>query len=159
MPPRVKEMGSKSQGGDGIILRLQAALEAQGFSVFVGESDIEGGDSWTQAIQRAIDGCAIFIPVCSATFGAGGWTYKEVLYALSEHKAMIPVWHSSTYPPPDLKMMIQSFQRVPRGALPLTECDFDEVVTEQEASSGRLGVKPAGKQLIALAARHSAAAA
>ncbi|KAJ9516975.1 hypothetical protein QJQ45_027377, partial [Haematococcus lacustris] len=127
----VKETGSKVQGGDGTVLRLQAALEAQGFSVFVGESgashaaafclkcsalpklwalstplsaaDIEGGDSWTQAIQAAIDG--------------------EVLYALSEHKAIIPVWH------------------------------------RQEASSGWLGVKPAGKQPIALAAGHSAAAA
>ncbi|KAJ9516565.1 hypothetical protein QJQ45_015258 [Haematococcus lacustris] len=127
----VKETGSKVQGGDGTVLRLQAALEAQGFSVFVGESDIEGGDSWTQAIQQAIDGCAVFIPVCSAQFGTNpGWTYREVLYALNELKAIIPVWHSSTYPPPDLKMMMLSFQRVPRGALPLVECDFDEVVTE-----------------------------
>ncbi|KAJ9516727.1 hypothetical protein QJQ45_027125 [Haematococcus lacustris] len=127
---RVKETGSKAQGGDGIVLRLQAALEAQGFSVFVGESDIEGGDSWTQAIQRAIDGCAIFIPVCSATYGAGGWTYKEVGYAVNKHKAIIPIWHSSTYPHPKVDLMMSDLQRVPRGRLPLVECDFDEVVTE-----------------------------
>lgn len=47
---KVKETGSKAQGGDGIVLRLQAGLEAEGFSVFVGESDIEGGDNWVDVI-------------------------------------------------------------------------------------------------------------
>ncbi|GFH09228.1 ANK_REP_REGION domain-containing protein, partial [Haematococcus lacustris] len=90
---RVPETGRKEQGGDRTVPLLKSALEAQGYSVFVGESDIEGGASWVQTIQVAITDCQVFIPVCSKTYGGTKWTLRELHAADEANKEILPLWH------------------------------------------------------------------
>ena len=41
--------------------KLQKALEARGYSCFVGEKQLEGGDEWASGIARAVLGCRAFL--------------------------------------------------------------------------------------------------
>lgn len=40
-------------------------------------SALEVGDKWAATIQAAIQGCQVFVAVCSPEYGATEWTYRE----------------------------------------------------------------------------------
>ncbi|KAJ9512021.1 hypothetical protein QJQ45_004577 [Haematococcus lacustris] len=127
---RVSETGRKRHGGDRTVPQLKSALEAQGYSVFVGESDIEGGASWAQAIQMAITDCQVFIPVCSKTYGDTKWTLRELHAADKANKEILPLWHSGDYPPKPVSMYLDHVQRLPRGNQPLVQANFQSLVSD-----------------------------
>ncbi|KAL6756860.1 hypothetical protein V8C86DRAFT_3136097 [Haematococcus lacustris] len=107
---------------------LQSALEAQGYSVFVGESDIEGGASWVQAIDVAITDCQVFIPVCSKTYGDTKWTLR------------------GDYPPKPVRMYLSHVQRLPRGNQRLVQADFQSLVSDLVAAIKKAGCLPRNAQ-------------
>ncbi|KAL6749459.1 hypothetical protein V8C86DRAFT_2845553 [Haematococcus lacustris] len=143
-PAWVPETGRKRQGGDCTVPLLKSALEAQGYSVFVGESDIEGGASWAQAIKVAITDCQVFIPVCSETYGATKWTFRELHAADEANKEILPLWHSGDYPPEPVSMYLGHVQRLPRGNQPLVQADFQSLVSDLVAAVKKVGGPAAG---------------
>ena len=62
---RIIDTGAVELGGDGTVVRVKAWLEAEGFRVFVGEDNLEGGQDWVDEIQAAIEGCQGFVVLCS----------------------------------------------------------------------------------------------
>ncbi|KAL6764560.1 hypothetical protein V8C86DRAFT_3128782 [Haematococcus lacustris] len=139
---RVPETGAVQLGGDGCVLRLRTALERIGFSVFVGEEGIDGGQSWAAQIQAAVLACDVFVPLCSRTYGATKWTRRELHLADAEDRPIIPVWHSGDYPPKELAIYLSGVQRVPKGAQPLLLAEFNAVVAELVACIQLAGCKP-----------------
>jgi hypothetical protein len=112
---RVPETGA---GGDGAVFSLRAGLEARGYSVFVGEQDIGGADSWMSVIQAGVSGCTAFVVLCSPTYGDAAvsqWTQREFMQAVNEGKLLLPVWHSGAYPPPATRLVLGGLQRIPGG--------------------------------------------
>ncbi|PNH01635.1 Ankyrin-1 [Tetrabaena socialis] len=65
---RVPETGAVELGGNGMVLRMQERLQHAGFSVFVGEASLQGGDAWDDMIQAAVEGCSVFVALCSPTY-------------------------------------------------------------------------------------------
>ena len=84
---RVAETG---EDGDGTVFRLQAALEARGYSVFVGEKAIVGAAKWPKTIQDGVLSCKAFVVLCSPTYGATEWTEAELSLAKNEGKPPCP---------------------------------------------------------------------
>lgn len=112
---RVTETGD---GGDRSVFALQAALQARGYSAFVGESAIQGGAEWPEVIQYAVTTCRAFVALCSPSYGDKAkslWTYRELTLADRLGKPLLPVWHSGPYPPPGVTIFLNPVQRIPRG--------------------------------------------
>ena len=143
---RVPETGSKSLGGDGTVDRLADALRSRGFSVFVGEQEdgLQAGEEWAKGIQNAVLSCQAMVVLCSETYGATPWTFREISLADSERKQIVAVWHSGTFPPPDVRIILGTQQRVPRGNNPITHSsvDFDTAVDELCEALRRKNVLP-----------------
>ena len=115
---RVPETGAR---GDNSVFALKDALERRGFSVFVGESTIEGGSSWPVTIQRGVEQCSALVVLCSPTYGdplpngRESWTMREIVHADNLSKPLLPVWHSGPYPPNSVAIYLGSRQRIPTG--------------------------------------------
>jgi hypothetical protein len=103
------------QGGDKSVFVLQAALEARGFSVFVGEAAIQGGEEWPETIAAGVHNCSAFVVLCSPTYGDTVWTKRELVMADNLRKPLIPVWHSGPYPPKAVEIFLGGKQRIPGG--------------------------------------------
>jgi hypothetical protein len=145
---RVPETGD---GGDKSVFALQAALEARGYRVFVGEAAIEGGSSWPATIQRGVEDCAAFVILCSPTYGdaaASPWTARELVLADNMKKPLIPVWHSGPYPPKAVAIYLGGTQRIPGGNFSKgyveSKVSHAAVAEELVAALARAGVTPRG---------------
>ena len=146
---RVPETGS---GGDSSVFALKVALERRGFSVFVGESAIEGGSSWPVTIQRGVEQCSAFVVLCSPTYGdplpngRESWTLREIVHADNLSKPLLPVWHSGPYPPNSVAMYLGSRQRIPAGdyrdGYVLAGISHTRVAEELAAALMKAGVQP-----------------
>jgi hypothetical protein len=147
---RVPETG---EGGDKSVFVLQAALEARGFRVFVGEAAIEGGSSWPTTIQRGVEECQAFVVLCSPTYGddvASKWTKRELELADNLNKPLIPVWHSGPYPPKPVAIFLGGTQRIPGGTFSAgyvaAKISHEAVAEEVAVTLARIGVTPHGGQ-------------
>ena len=97
----IRETGAAAAGGDGFVPWLLSALEREGYSAFVGESQLKGGQEWGARLEAAIRACELFVPVVSATYGhhvESKWTYREFYGADNLGKAFIPLWLGGAYP-------------------------------------------------------------
>eukprot|EP00808_Paulinella_micropora_P021356 g66096.t1 len=91
-------------------------LMEMGFSVFVGESALQGGQAWASTIQSAVERARVFIPITSPTYRSESesiWTYREIQMADNERRPMLR--HSGAYPPAGIKIILSGTQRVPSG--------------------------------------------
>ena len=145
---RVPETGD---GGDRSVFALQAALKQRGYSVFVGESAIQGGASWPTTIQDAVRHCRAFVILCSPTYGnrdVSPWTFDEITMAKNNRKPLFPVWHSGPYPPPAVEIMLGGLNRIPRGnykgGYTAALIPHEDVAEELAAALARAGVVPTG---------------
>eukprot|EP01116_Phalansterium_solitarium_P002468 TRINITY_DN1251_c0_g1_i2.p1 TRINITY_DN1251_c0_g1~~TRINITY_DN1251_c0_g1_i2.p1 ORF type:complete len:371 (-),score=36.43 TRINITY_DN1251_c0_g1_i2:158-1270(-) len=125
---RISDSGARELGGDDSVVLLRDALEAYGFTVFVGESALEGGQGWAETIQKAVKGCKAFIPVCSPDYGNTPWTKRELQMADNNRKYILPVWHSGDYPPSAIEIFLGGTQRIPGGNRCMKDSDFQKVV-------------------------------
>ena len=105
-------------GGDSSAFELQAGLERLGYSFFIAETAIEGGDSWPSTIQQAVEDCKAVVVLSSPDYGnedQSPWTKRELELAANLKKPLIPVWHSGPYPPPAVQIYLSGVQRIPSG--------------------------------------------
>ena len=145
---RVSETGDGA-GGDKSVFQLQAALQRLGFSVFVGETSIQGGDTWPITIQEGVRHCKAFVALCSPTYGdraLSPWTLDELTMAKNNRKPLIPVWHSGAFPPPSVEIMLGALNRIPSGNLvdgyAAAGISHDCVAKQVAAALRRIGVVP-----------------
>jgi hypothetical protein len=142
---RVPETGD---GGDKSVFVLQAALEARGYRVFVGEAAIQGGEEWPRTIAAGVRDCAAFVVMCSPTYGDTVWTERELVMADNLHKPLIPVWHSGAYPPKAVEIYLGGKQRIPGGNFKdgyvKAKISHATVAEEVAAALTRAGVTPRG---------------
>ena len=104
--------------------QLQSALRAVGYSVFVCEAEIRGGNYFLKLIGEAIERCRCFVAVLSPSYGVdehSPWTLSEAEMAGISHKETRKpriqlVRHSGegTLPAP-LAVMWEGMNMVPKG--------------------------------------------
>ena len=140
---RVQETGS---GGDGSAFALRDALQARGFSVFLGEAHNE--DSLPVVIQKGVESCKAFVALCSPTYGdtnSSKWTYRELVLAANLEKLLIPVWHSGPYPPRSVEIFLSGMARIPGGQVDgyvAAGISHEQVAGELAGVLVRAGVMP-----------------
>ncbi len=52
-------VGEAGAGGDRTVQRLDASLRRRGYTSFVGEQSLYGGDKWPMEIQTALLACQV----------------------------------------------------------------------------------------------------
>jgi hypothetical protein len=143
---RVPETG---EGGDNSVFYLQKALVKRGFSVFVGEGAIQGGDEWPDTISNGVRNCKAFVVLCSRTYGDTVWTKREIVMADNLQKPLIPVYHSGVYPPPAVEIYLGGKQRIPGGTFSAgyvaANISHDKVVEGLVEALARAGVQPGAR--------------
>lgn len=70
---------------------LKRLLEAEGFGVWMDESQIEPSTRWWPTIEQNIDGCAAFLVVMSPAAHESEWVEREILRAEKQRKPVFPV--------------------------------------------------------------------
>src|SRR5689334_20238890 len=76
--------------------RLEEDLKQHGFSTWVDRRKIEGGQNWTDELQKALDRCQVCLVIISQEAVDSKWVKMEYRYALSKGKTVIPVNHRPT---------------------------------------------------------------
>lgn len=71
--------------------QLAADLQAAGLDVWYDISRLEGGDSWPEKIQLAIDASDVFIIMVSPDSIVSRWVRKEFLYASNKKMKIVPL--------------------------------------------------------------------
>jgi hypothetical protein len=138
--------------GDRSVFGLQAALVARGFRVFVGESAIQAGASWPDAVNNGIQAAAAVIVLCSPGYAdpeRSRWTCRELQLAVVLNKPLVPVWHSGTYPPPGAAPHLVCRQQCAGGGHARSDRGYadagvspEALAAEVEAALARVGVAP-----------------
>lgn len=82
---------SYSRANSAIVYDLADLLRTQGYEVWTDVTGIVGGAVWQAAIQQAIRDCDAVIVALSAASTASPWVEREILFALDQHKAIIPL--------------------------------------------------------------------
>ena len=134
--------------GDGSAPRWKAALEQQGWQVFLDQAEIEAGDFWEETIIAAVKGCDVMLALISTGYAESRWCKEELKLASDRGKHIIPIFHSGVYPPEALVLRLGSVQSVPSGE-PMRPEDFDlvaeTVVSVIKRKVGhKLGLAPPG---------------
>ncbi|GFR39834.1 hypothetical protein Agub_g328, partial [Astrephomene gubernaculifera] len=129
-------------GGDNMVFVIKSYLQSKGYTVFVGENKLQGGQLWGQEIQAAVINCEVFIALCSPSYGSSPWTFREFQLADNKEKCILPIWHSGPYPPPALEIFLSGVQRVPQGDNPLVDSDFEACMQEVLTCLKRMGSEP-----------------
>lgn len=112
---RVPDTGHTGEPrGDGTARKLKDMLTSRGFRTFLGEQDLEPATLWPEELQEALDDAAALVVLCSRTYDQSKWAKRELYYADSLDKVLVPVWHSGNYPPGrGVGVIISAAQRVP----------------------------------------------
>ena len=77
--------------GKEVALRLRGDLEEKGFDVWLDTARIEGGGSWTNEIEQAIDKCDAMLALISSGSFESHVCRAEQLRALRKEKRVIPL--------------------------------------------------------------------
>ena len=95
------------KAGSNFAFRLQEALELKNLAVFC-YANLVKTDHWMSPLTNGIATCRVFMPIISPEYGdldKAPWSAAELMHATSclgtvaGPAAILPVWHSGTYPP------------------------------------------------------------
>lgn len=117
-------------------LTLVQRLQAEGVSVWVDQSGIDGARLWSQEIVEALDGCKAVILLLSATSAASTNVVKEVSIASEDKRPILPVRLEPVQIPSTLRYQLAGIQQ-----LDLFEVEAPEGYKGIIRSLARLGVK------------------
>ena len=82
----------------GIIRRISRSLNLNGFRTLVEEEDISFGEDFAKILTKRILQAKVILYFHSANSEKSSWTRREVEYALSHKKIVIPILLSKHYP-------------------------------------------------------------
>lgn len=70
---------------------LRAALEAEGFVIWVDEDQLTPSTRWWKIIEQNIEQCAAFVVIMSPNAYESDWVEREILLAENKQRPIIPV--------------------------------------------------------------------
>lgn len=82
---------SYSRKDSEIVNQFVQQLTDAGYSVWIDREGIYSGDQFATKIVEAIESSDILLFFSSVNSNASEWTVREIYYALSEHKTIIPI--------------------------------------------------------------------
>ena len=82
---------SYSRKDTAIVDQFVNRLTEAGYRVWIDREGIYSGDQFATSIVEAIENSKILLFFSSANSNASEWTVREIYYALSEHKTIIPI--------------------------------------------------------------------
>jgi tetratricopeptide (TPR) repeat protein len=85
---------SHSSKDDGVVRELRHALELRGIRVWADSEELKGGDALEPRIRTEIDGSDAVLVVLSIAALNSKWVQREIKYALSLKKPVIPLLRS-----------------------------------------------------------------
>jgi hypothetical protein len=83
---------SYSRDDSEFALRLAADLKAAGANVWLDQLDIAPGQRWARAVQDALNNCRRLLVILSPSSVSSTNVEDEVVFALEEHKTVIPIF-------------------------------------------------------------------
>jgi hypothetical protein len=101
------------EDGKELALRLRDDLRASGCSVWLDVSHIQGGESWTQAIEDAIEACDVGVVLLSKASYHSRYCRAEQMRLLRKGKRIIPI-------------LVQTFADIPLHLEHINYIDFTE---------------------------------
>lgn len=100
--------GETGMAGSNFAFRLQEALELKNLNVFA-YANLSQTDHWMSPQTNGVASCRVFMPIFSPQYGdldKAPWSAAELMTAVAYLRApgaglsaILPVWHSGTYPP------------------------------------------------------------
>lgn len=111
----------------------------EGIAAYVGETELQGGGDWTYELNKAIDGCMLFIPLISPTYATSDiakgslWTKREFDHASNKAKPILPLWCGGVYPPPSLGLQLSSVDAIDTRKLTQHEESFQRALSDFRA--------------------------
>ena len=73
---------------------LRGLLQDAGFDVWMDETKLSAGQSWTDTLEANVTACAAFVIIMSPEAKASEWVKAEVLLARQLHKPIFPILYS-----------------------------------------------------------------
>jgi predicted Rossmann-fold nucleotide-binding protein len=116
-------------------LLLKAALEEQGYSVFLDIHCIEGGKDWQDVLNSAITNCKLFVPLITMQYGKTLWTNREIKLADVLQKVILPVNFNENWPPKCLAIQFATTQYIPSNLSSATGATVTLETFQQEDAS------------------------
>ncbi len=95
-------------------------LETDGLKCWIAPRDIEGGDAWDEAIMKGIAQAGVLLLTFSEGSTDSEYVKKEIMYAQSKKKPLLPVRIQNVQPSPKLEFMLVGIQWVDAFPLPIT---------------------------------------
>ncbi|MDQ7036300.1 MAG: toll/interleukin-1 receptor domain-containing protein [Anaerolineae bacterium] len=84
---------SYSRADKPFILQLKRLIEGEGYSVWLDQTEITGGDDWWQSIEEGIRTARIYLVVMTPDSEESRWVKREFLLAETIGKPIIPILH------------------------------------------------------------------
>jgi hypothetical protein len=108
---------SYSRNDRDYVERLASFLDRQGLVVWY-DYEIETGDSFGPRIKAAIGECAVFVPVLTPAAASSKWVIREIGYADSRNKPIMPLLLTACDKPIEVSLL--QHEDVTDGAMPST---------------------------------------
>ena len=71
--------------------KLQKVLQDKGFEAWIIGDGIDYGSQWPKVVQSQLDACDVFIVVMTPNAYESTWVQRELIYAESKKKQIIPL--------------------------------------------------------------------
>ncbi len=114
--PQSKIFLSHASEDKPLVRRIETALEAAGFEVWVDHTDLHAGESFPKRIGEALAWCDVLLLVWSQPASVSRWVEMEWNNALSLRKVIIPCMRDRTPLPPLLdSISYANFREFERG--------------------------------------------
>ncbi len=143
---------SYSRDDSEFVLKLASGLREQGVNLWLDQLDIEAGERWDSAVEKALGSCHTLIVVLSPSSVASVNVMDEVSYALQSDKRVVPVLSRACAVPFRLRRVqhIDFVDDYDRG--------FKRLIQALSGAPGDAAVSPAVAPLDRLPARVEPAA-
>lgn len=102
------------------VLSVLGGLQARGYRVWY-DDGITPGSEWSENIAKHLSGCAVVLAFVSPNFSASSNCRREVNFALSRDKSVLPIFLRETALPDGLELQLSAQQYVLRYAFATEE--------------------------------------
>lgn len=113
-----------------IAIQLRDHLSAYGFEVWLDLAEIAGGDSWSLAIEEAIDVCDVALLLMSQASYESQWCRAEQLRCLRKGKHVIPIQVQGNV---ELPIHLEHLNFLDLSVMEAYETVFEDLVTDIRA--------------------------
>ena len=131
--------------------RICDALRAKGLEVWFDQSELRGGDAWDASIRKQIKGCALFVPIISASTNARSEGYFRLEWKLAVDRSHLMADDQAFFLPVVIDDTTEPAVRVPDR---FRERQWSRVVDQASADAFAQRVRQLAGAPSALFKRH-----